>query len=120
VRADDIDLKLRGISPIVFLARPYALEVGSRARNTLERLDAAVDAGLIGNDVRSTLRESYKFLLALRLRMQLAMVDEGRTPTNEVSLSDLTSIERSRLKDSLRAVRAWQETAAFHYKTDMF
>jgi CBS domain-containing protein len=120
LRAEKLDLKLHGISPIVFLARPYALEVGSPARNTLDRLDAAVNAGLMGADVRATLREAYRFLLALRLRLQLEMLSAGKPAQNEVSLADLTSIERSRLKDSLRAVREWQETAAYHYRTDMF
>jgi CBS domain-containing protein len=120
LRGEKVDLKLHGISPIVFLARPYALEVGSTARNTLERLDAAVTAGLMGEDVRATLREAYRFLLGLRLRLQIRMLEEGRPAVNEVSLSDLTSIERSRLKDSLRAIRDWQDTAAYHYRTDLF
>jgi CBS domain-containing protein len=118
--AEKVDLKLHGISPIVFLARPYALEVGTTARNTLDRLDAAVAAGVMSADVRATLREAYRFLLALRLRLQIRMLSEGRPAVNEVSMSELTSIERSRLKDSLRAVRTWQETAAFHYRTDLF
>ncbi|MFL5272667.1 MAG: DUF294 nucleotidyltransferase-like domain-containing protein, partial [Anaeromyxobacteraceae bacterium] len=120
LRAENVDLKLHGISPIVFLARPYALEVGSSARNTLERLDAAVTAGIMGEDVRATLREAYRFLLGLRLRLQIRMLSEGRPAVNQVALADLTSIERSRLKDSLRAVRDWQETAAYHYRTDLF
>ena len=41
----EVDLKLHGISPIVFLARAYALEAGSTARNTLERIEAAARAG---------------------------------------------------------------------------
>jgi CBS domain-containing protein len=120
VRGDEIDLKLQGISPIVFLARPYALEVGSLARNTLGRLDAAVEGGLIGSDSRATLREAYRFLLGLRLREQLRMLAEGRPPVNTIALSALSSIERSRLKDSLRAVRNWQEKASYHYRTDLF
>jgi CBS domain-containing protein len=120
LRSENVDLKLHGISPIVFLARPYALEVGSSARNTLERLDAAVTAGIMGEDVRATLREAYRFLLGLRLRLQIRMLSEGRPAVNQVALADLTSIERSRLKDSLRAVRDWQETAAYHYRTDLF
>jgi CBS domain-containing protein len=35
-------------------------------------------------------------------------------------LSDLTSIERSRLKDAFRAISDWQEMAAYHYRTEMF
>jgi CBS domain-containing protein len=120
VRGGEIDLKLQGISPIVFLARPYALEVGASVRNTLERLDAAVAANLIGADARETLREAYRFLLGLRLREQLQMIAEGKPPVNRVALSALSSIERSRLKDSLRAVRNWQDKASYHYRTDLF
>ena len=36
-----VDLKKQGISPIVFLARALALEVGTSVRGTLDRLDAA-------------------------------------------------------------------------------
>ncbi|HTT69576.1 MAG TPA: DUF294 nucleotidyltransferase-like domain-containing protein [Anaeromyxobacteraceae bacterium] len=120
VRGEEVDLKLQAISPIVFLARPYALEVGSPARNTLERLEAAVQAGLLSPDVRSTLREAYRFLLGLRLREQTHMLSAGKPVTNRIALSALSSIERSRLKDSLRAIRSWQETAAYHYRTDLF
>jgi len=120
VRGEEVDLKLQAISPIVFLARPYALEVGSSARNTLERLDAAVANGLMGADVRSTLREAYRFLLGLRLREQTRMLARGQPASNKIAFSSLSSIERSRLKDSLRAIRSWQETAAYHYRTDLF
>ncbi len=120
LRGQDIDLKLHGISPIVFLARPYALEVGSAARNTLERLDAAVSGSLISSDQRATLRETYRFLLGLRLRQQLQRIKMGEKPMNKLVYSDLTSIERSRLKDAFRAIRDWQEKAAYHYRTETF
>jgi CBS domain-containing protein len=116
----EVDLKAHGVSPIVFLARPYALEVGSPARNTLERLEAAMTAGLIGPDVRGAMCEAYRFLLGLRLREQIRMAKEGKPTQNTVRLADLTTIERSRLKDSLRAIREWQDRAAFHFRTEMF
>ncbi len=48
------------------------------------------------------------------------MLAEGKPPTSEVSLGDLTAIERSRLKDAFRAIKRWQEKAAYHYRTDFF
>ncbi len=113
-----VDLKLHGISPIVFLARCYGLEVGARARNTLQRLETAARAGLMAQDALGNVTEAYRFLLGLRLRLQLRMISEGRPTTNQVALSDLTAIERSRLKDSFRAIKSWQDAAAFHYRTD--
>ncbi len=115
-----VDMKLQGISPIVFLARCYGLEAGAQSPNTLDRLHAAVEGGLIGADAYETLAEAYRFLLRLRLREQIRMVSEGRPIVNMVSLSDLSSIERSRLKDAFRAIEVWQDRAAYHYQTDLF
>jgi CBS domain-containing protein len=113
-----VDLKLQGISPIVFLARVYGLEVGSTARNTLARLQGAHGAGLMGEEAFGSVSEAYRFLLGLRLRLQLRMLADGRQVTNVVALSELNAIERSRLKDSFRAIKAWQEKAAYHYQLD--
>ena len=112
----DLDLKRQGIAPVVFLARCYGLAVGSNARSTLERLRAATRAGLMGADASATVIDSYRYLLGLRLRMQLKMISEGKPPTNIVSLARLSAIERSRLKDSLRAVGSWQDKAAYRYQ----
>jgi signal-transduction protein with cAMP-binding, CBS, and nucleotidyltransferase domain len=34
-----------------------------------------------------------------------------------VPFSALSAIERTHLKDAFRAVRAWQETAAYHFQS---
>jgi CBS domain-containing protein len=114
------DMKLKGISPIVFLARVYGLESASRTSNTLDRLRAAVTAGLIEQDTCETLSEAYRFLLRVRLRCQIRAISEGRPPSNMVSLAELSSMERSRVRDAFRAIEVWQERAAYHYRTDLF
>jgi CBS domain-containing protein len=115
-----VDLKLKGISPIVFLARVYGLESGAKSSNTLERLASAVQAGVIEKDTCETLSEAYRFLLRLRLREQIRMVSEGKPPVNVVSIAELSSIERSRLRDAFRAIEVWQERASYHFRTDLF
>ena len=114
------DMKLKGISPIVFLARVYGLESSSRTSNTLDRLRAAVAGGLIEQDTCDTLSEAYRFLLRVRLRTQIRAISEGKPPSNLVSLSDLSSMERSRVRDAFRAIEVWQERASYHYRTDLF
>ena len=71
-------MKLKGISPIVFLARVYGLEASSRTSNTLDRVRAAVAGGLIEQDTCETLSEAYRFLLRVRLRVQILAISEGR------------------------------------------
>lgn len=111
-----VDLKAHGISPIVFLARPFALEAGSTARSTIERLDAAARAGLLEEDERARVVEALRFLLGLRLRVQLDALSRGATPTAKVPLSDLTAIERTRVKEAFRAIDRFQEHAKHHYQ----
>jgi CBS domain-containing protein len=113
-----VDLKAQGISPIVFLARAYGLETGTRARGTLERIDAAQRAARVDEDVATRVSEAYRYLVGLRLRLQLRRLTAGEPLSNSVALSELAALERTRLKDALRAVKSWQEAGAFHFKLD--
>jgi CBS domain-containing protein len=101
----------------VYLARCYAIEVGAAARNTLERLDAARAGGLMGENVHAEVTEAYRFLRGLLLRGQLRAISEHRPVGSELAFADLSPLERSRLKGSFRAIKAWQEKAAYHYQT---
>jgi CBS domain-containing protein len=114
------DLKAHGIVPVVYLARCYGLEIGTAARATLDRLDAAAAAGLVSPEAHEGVAHAYRFLLGLRLRHQLRQLSEGDAPTSVVRLADLSPVERSRLKESFRAIKRWQERAAYHYRTDFF
>jgi CBS domain-containing protein len=113
-----VDLKAHGISPIVFLARCYGLEAGLRARGTLERIDGAQRAGKVDEEVATRVAEAYRYLIGLRLRLQLRRIAAGEVVTNQVALAELTPLERTRLKDALRAVKSWQDAGAFHFKTE--
>jgi CBS domain-containing protein len=112
------DLKAQGLTPIVALARCYGLEARPAERSTLGRLEGARAAGALGDDVHAGAVEAFRFLTGLRLRVQLRALSEGRAPATEVALASLSGIERSRLKDSFRAVKALQDRAAFHFQLD--
>jgi CBS domain-containing protein len=114
-----VDLKQQGIAPIVYLARCYAIEVGSTARATLDRLDAARDAGLMGEETHADVTEAYRFLLGLRLRVQLRMLADQEPLGNVVTVASLSPLERVRLKDSFAAIKRWQSKAAFHYQPEL-
>lgn len=113
-----IDLKAHGIAPVVFLARCYGLEAGGAPRGTLARLEAAVRAGNLAEGVYAEVAEAYRFLVGLRLRLQLRSVAAGAPAGSTVEPSRLGALERTRLKDALRAVRDLQDTGALHFKTD--
>jgi len=107
-----VDLERQGIAPIVALARRHGLEAGAEVRSTLGRLEAAARAGLLEPDLAATLSETYRFLIGLRLRLQLRTAAGGRSPVDTATLAELSAVERSRLKEAFRAIRHWQEQAA--------
>jgi CBS domain-containing protein len=113
-----VDLKMHGISPIVFLARCYGLESGAGVRGTLDRIENAAHAHLVDEEVWTRVAEAYRFLIGLRLRLQLRALAEGKPASNKIALAELAPVERSRLKDAFRAVKVWQDAGAFHFKTD--
>ncbi len=113
-----VDLKLHGIAPIVLLARCYGLEIGGGDRNTVARLERAAKEGRLPEDTFAAAAEAYRFLLGLRLRLQLERIAKGEPPSSAVPLAELTPIERSHVKDALRAVKGLQDSGALHFRTD--
>jgi len=112
-----VDLKLHGIAPVVLLARCYGLEQGGAERNTLDRLEAAARAGALPEDVYASVADAYRFLVGRRLRLQLDRLSAGHAPTSTVPLAELTAVERTHVKDALRAVKAFQEAGGLHFRT---
>ncbi len=112
-----VDLKKGGLMPISGLARAYGLESGSAATNTLDRLSAAEQAGLLPGEDAENLREAYGFLLQLRLKQQLRDLDAGYQPGSRVALESLSAMERRQLKDVFQAVHEAQTAAAWHFHT---
>lgn len=116
---DKVDLKKRAIAPVVAAARVWGLEAGTRARPTRERLEAAIEAGVVSRDLGRTLVETYRFLLQLRLREQLAALAGGGAPDNDVNVKALSSLQRRHLKDAFGAIREMQGAVAQRYRTNM-
>jgi CBS domain-containing protein len=116
--ATAIDLKLHGIAPIVHVARCYGLEARAKGRGTLERLEAAAQAGVADPAVVEAASDAFRFLLGLRLRLQLQLLSEGRSAVERAAPSRLDAVERGHLKRAFSAIRTLQERVAFHYRTD--
>ena len=118
-RAEGVDLKSGAILPIASLARVFALEAGDRQGSTLRRLRTARRAGLLNDADEESLRESFRFVFDLRLRLQLAARARGEPAGNTVRLEELSAGERKHLKEAMLAIRDHQTAAAHHYGLDL-
>ena len=116
VKDGAVDLKRGAVGPVVALARVYGLAAGSRARATLERLEAAVEAGVLSREGGENLSEAFRFVLSLRLEAQLDELAAGRPVDNDVELDRLAPLERHHLKDALVAIRDALDGLEFTYQ----
>ncbi|PID61334.1 MAG: histidine kinase [Gammaproteobacteria bacterium] len=108
-----IDMKHGALVPIVDMARAHALSVASREVNTWERLtEPAVSEkrGVLSEDARRNLAESYEFMSMLRMRHQARQVRRGHKPDNYINPDDLGQLEREQLKYCLGIVKKLQAT----------
>ncbi len=113
-----IDVKKGGILPIVSLARVVGLEAGCRSRATLDRLQAAREAGILSTDGADGLSEAFRYIHRLRLEHQLRAHAGGRPIDNRIPLAELVSLERRHLKDSFALIREIQESLTQRFGTD--
>ncbi len=116
--AAEIDIKKLGIFPLVHGIRALALENRLRAVGTAERLAALEAAGKIDPDLSRDLVDALRFLIGLKLDNNLSQIAEGRPPDNTVRLSQLGTLNRQALKDSIAIVRGFKQWLGRHFRFD--
>jgi CBS domain-containing protein len=104
-----IDLKKRGIIPIVNLTRFHSIAAGVTVSATLERLAATEAAGQLSAEAASELREVFELLLRLRLEQQVAQVERGEQPGNLLDPHDLPPLTRTQMVHAFQVVAQHQK-----------
>lgn len=116
---NELNLKMKGLTPVVDAARVLALDLKCRKTNTLDRLEAANEGNLIDDDLYADLKEAYSFIFYLRTRKHLEAVSRGATPSNFVDPADLNNLQRKMLKESFTAINRLQELLQYRYQTQL-
>jgi CBS domain-containing protein len=104
-----VDVKAGGLVPIADLARVLAVEIGTDARGTVDRLRAAEESKALSDEGADELVEAFTFLLGLRLHEQLTAGSEGGESTTLVRVDDLPASARRHLKEAFVAIARIQE-----------
>ena len=107
--AGRLDIKHRGIVIVGNLARGWSIGAGLTATGTLERLAAANAAGVIDDDLREELEETFRFLWEVRLRHQVEQHLEGKPPDDFLDPRELGPLTRRSLKEAFRVIARAQK-----------
>jgi CBS domain-containing protein len=68
----------------------YSIE----STNTLKRIDILFEKNVLNKVTHEELVESYNYLMQLRFRHQVSMIDRGEPPDNHVNINELSHMEK--------------------------
>ena len=115
-KSQGLNLKKRGVIPIVDLARVRALEGAISAVHTEERLRAAGEQGVMNERDADDLIHALRFIGNVRLRHQVALYDRGEKPNHLVDPDELSGLHRRYLRSAFGIVRTAQDALSNRYQ----
>lgn len=114
--SQSIDMKRRGTAPLADLIRLHALAVGSKSRNSFERLKDIIDADILPHGRGQDLRDALEFISTVRIRHQALDLEAGRDPDNKIEPENLSDFERKNLKDAFQILSNAQKFLKYRYQ----
>ncbi len=103
-----LDVKHRGVVPIVDIARVIALDNGIKATNTVERLDYALKCNALSVEMHDNLIDALEYIGSLRIRHQAKQIRAGLDADNYLPPEELSGLEKNHLKDSFSIIKTMQ------------
>jgi len=110
-----LDMKRRGIVPIVDIARVIALENGINEVNTVERLHAGLLCKALSKEMHDNLLDALELISSLRIRHQAEQIRAGKHADNYLPIKDLSGLEKSHLKDAFSIIKTMQQFFVTRY-----
>ena len=101
-------IKARGLMPIVEAARAYALARGVTRTNTFERLRALRELGEINQADANDLLAAYEFVIRLRIRHHLDLLESGQPLDDFIVPDQLSRVDRKTLKEHFKVIAQMQ------------
>ncbi len=108
----ELDIKRRGVLPVVDLARWAGIIAGVTSASTPERLRAAAGEGVLPEADARTLEDALVLFTELRLGHHVRRLKAGERPDDILDASELSPLARRQLKEAFRAVASVQRRVA--------
>jgi CBS domain-containing protein len=113
---NELNLKVKGIAPLVDMARLFSLEKGLKETSTLERLSALKEKHTIVKEFADELEHAFEFIMLLRIQHQFEQIEAGKEPNNFVNPRNLSNLEKRMMKESFSLIARMQDIIIERYK----
>jgi CBS domain-containing protein len=119
VHRDELNLKKRGLLPIIDIVRIHALANGIAAINTHERLQALVDKKAMAMTDSRNLQDAMRMIMKIRLQKQSEQVVAGAEVSNYLNPDELSPLARKQLKDAFSVIKDALLAVKMNYRPGM-
>jgi len=107
----EIDLKRRGILPIVDLVRLFALSIGLPETATLGRIKALRIKDPAFAPMERELLHTFEYLMLTLTHHQYEQIRLGLAPDSLLQPADMSSLEKKTLREAFRLIESLQQLA---------
>ena len=116
VHKDQLNLKIKGLAPLVDILRLFALEKGVRATSTMERIDALRNMHTIVEEYADDFEQAFEFIMLLRIHHQYEQISNGVAPDNFINPNRLSNLEKRSIKGAFQLISKIQDLIIELYK----
>ena len=112
---NQLNLKVNGLTPLVDAVRTLSLDQRVFETNTLDRISALVEKGVLSQGEADDLRDAFNVIMLVRIRHHVSLMSRGEEPDNYVNPEELSIIQRTMLKEAFKAIDKLQRTLELRY-----
>ncbi len=117
--AHELDLKKRGILPIIETTRIHCLAAKVRYVNTIDRLKELANKKVLTINESRNLQDALKIIIQIRLREQVKELTQSLAPNNYIDPDNLSKLDRRRLRDAFAVIKDAQKSIQMRYRQGM-
>ena len=113
---DQLNMKIKGLAPLVDLVRLFALEKDIKETSTIERINILKDKHTIVQEYADELAHAFEFMMLLRIQHQLDQLKEGKDIDNFINPNNLSNLEKRIAKETFQLISKIQDVIIERYK----
>ena len=117
VHKNELNLKVKGLAPLVDIVRLFALEKRIRETSTLERIATLRSMHTIVEEYADDFEHAFEFIMLLRIHNQYQQIASGEPPDNFINPNLLSNLEKRSIREAFHLISRVQDQIIERYKS---
>ena len=115
---NQLNLKINGSTPLVDAVRLLSLDQKIFETNTLERISALAEKGILSQTEADNLKDAFNVIMLVRVRHHVGLINQGVNPDNYINPAELSIIQRTMLREAFKTIDQLQDLVKLRYNIE--